>query len=64
MLIDGKIKVKVIAKDTAAEYPKTALYVFVKDNYGRNVELDMTGNGSLSTADQENVNRYTIIQNW
>ena len=64
VLIDGKIKVKVIAKDTAAEYPKTALYVFVKDNYGRNVELDMTGNGSLSTADQENVNRYTIIQNW
>ena len=64
VLIDGKIKVKVIAKDTAAEYPKTALYVFVKDNYGRNVELDMTGNGRLSTADQKNVNRYTIIQNW
>ena len=63
--IDGSIKVTVKAVDTETEYPRTALYVFVKDNYGRNVELDLTGEGNMSTKNQtESVNRYTIIQNW
>lgn len=64
MLNDGKIKITIKALDTEAEYPKTSLYVYVKDKYGRNVELDLTGTGDQSTAEQENVNRYTIIQNW
>lgn len=63
-LINGQIKITVKAKDTTPERPKTALYVFVKDKYGRNVELDLTGQGALSTENQESVNRYTIIQNW
>ena len=63
-LIYGQIKITVKAKDTTPERPKTALYVFVKDKYGRNVELDLTGQGALSTENQKSVNRYTIIQNW
>ena len=63
-LINGQIKITVKAKDTTPERPKTALYVFVKDKYGRNVELDLTGQGALSTENQKSVNRYTIIQNW
>jgi len=62
--IDGSIKVIIQALDTTAERPKTALYVYAKDKYGRNVELDLTGTGNQSTEDQERVNRYTIIQNW
>lgn len=64
--IDGSIKVIIQALDTTAERPKTALYVYAKDKYGRNVELDLTGTGTgnQSTEDQESVNRYTIIQNW
>lgn len=62
--IDGSIKVIIQALDTTAERPKTALYVYAKDKYGRNVELDLAGTGNQSTEDQERVNRYTIIQNW
>lgn len=64
--IDGSIKVIIQALDTTAERPKAALYVYAKDKYGRNVELDLTGTGTgnQSTEDQESVNRYTIIQNW
>ena len=58
-LNNGDIKVKIKALDTAAEYPKTALYVYAKDIYGKNKELDLTG-----SKEDETIQRYTIIQNW
>ena len=58
-LINGDIKVKIKAHDTTAEYPKTALYVYAKDIYGKNQELDLTG-----SKEDETIQRYTIIQNW
>lgn len=67
---DGSIKISISPTDTESNGSalRTSLYAFVKDQYGRNVELDLTGTG---TGDQEvgsttetKANRFTIIRTW
>ncbi len=67
---DGSIKISISPTDTESNGSalRTSLYAFVKDQYGRNVELDLTGTGTgdqeVGSTTQTKANRFTIIRTW
>ena len=70
-MIDGSsIQISISPTDTESNGSalRTSLYAFVKDQYGRNVELDLTGTGTgdqnAGSTTETKANRFTIIRTW